>query len=260
MGAANAVRLGHAPGVAVIQTRRRVSPGPVARATPLLPWMPIREALNGADLCALPPERSREVAGASIVARMAGLFAGWTTSGHSGRRSGPCEHQGMGRRDNKARVADPGEFPDWGQRPAAFSPGASAWLAVCDGKTVRRWNPRTGQALGKPLTHTHPVGEVVVSLNGRQIITGGEGPITIWDVATEKPIRTLPPGSRQATALVLAQMDGRSSPIKRAMPFPTSNGIYRPVKPARLTIMDCCFPAREALSWAVSLVRTTRLS
>ena len=89
----------------------------------------------------------------------------------------------------------------------AFFPGIPRWVAICDGKNVIRLDPRTGQTVGKALTHSDWVTTVVISSDGRWIITGGDGPITVWDISTEKVVRIFAPTSQSVDGMILTQKD-----------------------------------------------------
>jgi WD40 repeat protein/serine/threonine protein kinase/tetratricopeptide (TPR) repeat protein len=77
---------------------------------------------------------------------------------------------------------------------AAFSPDGK-WFATVSGKTVRMWDTATGQARGHVLTHEGPVNAVVVSPDGKTLLTGC-GPVSggkpgmaqLWSVASGERI------------------------------------------------------------------------
>jgi WD40 repeat protein/serine/threonine protein kinase/ribosomal protein S27E len=79
------------------------------------------------------------------------------------------------------------ELPHAGIRAAAFSPTGKFLLTAGADKTMRLWNPSTGQPLGAPLVHETRIHTAAVSPDGSNIVTGCEdGAVYIWDVEQRK--------------------------------------------------------------------------
>lgn len=71
----------------------------------------------------------------------------------------------------------------------AFSPDDSAFLTGTFDKTISRWDTRTGNLLGKTMTHKGWVRAVSFSPDGRLILSGSaDGTARVWDTATSRPI------------------------------------------------------------------------
>ena len=96
-----------------------------------------------------------------------------------------------------------------GMGPTAAFGGAGEWLAVVTDRAVTRWHVRTRRPLGQRLEHPQPVRAVAVSAGDRQLITGGDEAITVWDLATETPAVKFPPAVMGTNRLCLSA-DGRT--------------------------------------------------
>jgi WD40 repeat protein len=74
-------------------------------------------------------------------------------------------------------------------------------------KTVRRYDLRTGQPVGVPLLHADFVRVVAVTSDGQRLVTGGSGPLMVWDITGGRPPLRFPAESSGAVALLLAADD-----------------------------------------------------
>jgi WD40 repeat protein/tRNA A-37 threonylcarbamoyl transferase component Bud32 len=92
--------------------------------------------------------------------------------------------------------------------PVAFAAGNPDWLAVCENRAVLLRHLRTGRQVGAPLHHAARVRALATSAGGRGLITGGDGSVTVWDLAT-RASRTLPGDNTQIRCLALGADDRR---------------------------------------------------
>ncbi len=75
----------------------------------------------------------------------------------------------------------------------AFNPDGKI-LATGAGKTIRLWNPNTGQLLNTLAGHTHSVNHLAFSRDGQTLASGSSGyqkNIILWDVKTGQLLSTL---------------------------------------------------------------------
>lgn len=87
-------------------------------------------------------------------------------------------------------------------RSIAFSPNGRLLASGGDDRTVRLWNPETGQQIGRPLAgHTDTVRSVAFSPDGAIVASGGDdATIRLWDAATGRPRAVLGPGNAKDPA------------------------------------------------------------
>ncbi len=93
----------------------------------------------------------------------------------------------------------------------AYSPDGQRIVSGSGDKTIRIWDAKTGQPIGKPLTgHEDAVLLVAYSPDGQRIVSGsGDKTIRIWDANTGQPIGKPLTGHSDAVASVAYSPDGR---------------------------------------------------
>ena len=94
----------------------------------------------------------------------------------------------------------------------AYSPTESIFASASDDKTIRIWNPRTGQALLTLTGHTSEVESIAFSADGRYLISGARDlTVRVWDVMARNPnaLLTLLSGPRNLVTAVAFSPDNR---------------------------------------------------
>ena len=114
-----------------------------------------------------------------------------------------------------------------GVSSVAFSPDGSRIVSGSDDKTLRLWDAKSGQPIGKPFEgHTGSVSSVAFSPDGKRIVSGGRAEFNfgysgsgkpnaspgdslwLWDVQTGQPIRKPLLGHTDGVTSVAFSQDG----------------------------------------------------
>ncbi|HKM54184.1 MAG TPA: TIR domain-containing protein [Isosphaeraceae bacterium] len=104
----------------------------------------------------------------------------------------------------------------------AFSPDSQTLASASDDKTVIFWSSDTFKPRGEPIRLNSEVTDLVFSPDGRTLIASAAGGVTVWDVATRRPIGPgfkLPEGVFQGIAV---SSDGRT--LASALSYDPSRG------------------------------------
>ncbi len=94
----------------------------------------------------------------------------------------------------------------------AYSPAENIFASASDDKTIRIWNPRTGQALLTLTGHSSEVTSIAFSADGRYLISGSRDlTVRVWDVMARNPnaLLTLLSGPRNLVNAVAFSPDNR---------------------------------------------------
>lgn len=94
----------------------------------------------------------------------------------------------------------------------AYSPAENVLASASADKTIRIWNPRTGQALLTLTGHTSEVQTLAFSADGRYLISGSRDlTVRVWDVMARNPnaLLTLLSGPRNVVTSVTFSPDNR---------------------------------------------------
>jgi len=94
----------------------------------------------------------------------------------------------------------------------AYSPTEDILASAADDKTIRIWDPRTGQELLTLTGHTSEVESIAFSANGRYLISGSRDlTVRVWDVMARNPnaLLTLLSGPKNVVTAVAFSPDNR---------------------------------------------------
>ncbi len=94
----------------------------------------------------------------------------------------------------------------------AYSPTEDILASAADDKTIRIWDPHTGQALLTLTGHTSEVESIAFSANGRYLISGSRDlTVRVWDVMARNPnaLLTLLSGPKNVVTAVAFSPDNR---------------------------------------------------
>jgi WD40 repeat protein len=94
----------------------------------------------------------------------------------------------------------------------AYSPAENILASASDDKTIRIWNPRTGQALLTLTGHTSEAESIAFSADGRYLISGSRDlTVRVWDVMARNPnaLLTLLSGPKNVVLSVAFSPDNR---------------------------------------------------
>ncbi len=94
----------------------------------------------------------------------------------------------------------------------AYSPAENVLATASADKTIRIWNPRTGEALLTLTGHTSGVDSIAFSADGRYLISGSRDlTVRVWDVMARNPnaLLTLLSGPRNVVTAVAFSPDNR---------------------------------------------------
>lgn len=144
-----------------------------------------------------PPARLPWTVGRDLARRQpADGNAVWLTlldSGHASVAVTPVDRRG-----------DPGislEGHESGVTAAVFAPGADSVLTSSSDGTVRRWDARTGAAVGLPMPHPDGAAVVAIDPHGRWAASGGfDGSVRLWSLADRGKTPTTPDAVWRAQA------------------------------------------------------------
>ncbi len=93
----------------------------------------------------------------------------------------------------------------------AYSPVENILASAAADKTIRLWNPRTGEALLTLVGHTAEVTDIAFSTDGRYLISGARDlTVRVWDVMARNPnaLLTLLSGPQNVVLAVAFSPDG----------------------------------------------------
>ena len=124
------------------------------------------------------------------------------------RYSGPPSDTALSPRPAHILTGHTGGRFSGGVNSVAFSPDGRMLASGSDDKTVRLWDPATGEHLRALTGHTEGVNSVAFSPDGRMLATGGYDPVRLWDPATGEHLRALT-GHTEGVNSVAFSPDGR---------------------------------------------------